>query len=377
MKDNKQNRNKNKRGIIGRLIVFLLSILAFVGIIIMAMSVLSSYVDPAKFVWLAFFGLLFWVIFFYNLIVFVLFALMRSRRIWLSVIALLIAIPGIYKSFSTGKSQEGGELRVMSYNAMNFGDQYDIEKTKQTVAEEIAVMVKANNPDVLCLQEYSYSIPKKKRSESIIAFGEMIGMPYHRYNANPNFYGNVIFSKYPLSVIEEDIPLAKENNYGTVAIVDAGEKGVFTILSCHLVSFKLTNDELTMFSERNNSKEQMEEYGKSIISKLKNAYEKRSLEVVKMLEDIPNDGRPIIMCGDFNDTPLSYTYHQIHRAGFTDSFVEAGRGIGYTYAGKLPLLRIDYVWTNDQIQPTAFKRLKYKGSDHYPIIMEFNIGHGL
>ena len=92
-----------------------------------------------------------------------------------------------------------------------------------------------------------------------------------------------------------------------------------------------------------------------------------------MLEDMPHDGRAILLCGDFNDTPLSYTYHRIKSAGFTDCFVVAGRGIGHTYAGKLPLLRIDYLWGNERIQPLKFNRLRFKGSDHYPVLMEFNL----
>lgn len=202
-------------------------------------------------------------------------------------------------------------------------------------------------------------------------------MPYQHYNTKANFCSNVIFSKYPLSALDEDIPFAKEEDYGTVAKVDAGKKGVFYVACCHLVSFQLTKDELTVFSERPDSKEQVEEYGKSIVAKLKAAYVKRSTQAGAMLEAIPHDGRAIILCGDFNDTPLSYTYHQIHRAGFTDGFVKSGRGIGHTYAGKLPLLRIDYVWGNEQIEPLAFKRLKVKGSDHYPVMMDFNVKHGL
>ena len=204
----------------------------------------------------------------------------------------------------------------------------------------------------------------------------MVGLPYHYYHTKA-FYGrNVIFSRYPVSALDEETHFAQENSYGTVAKVDAKEKGVFYVLCCHLTSFQLTDNELTVF-DTGNSKEQVQEYGKSIVVKLKNAYEKRSQEVSEMLADIPHDGRAILICGDFNDTPISYTYHQIKKAGFVDGFVKAGRGIGYTYAGKLPLLRIDYVWGNEQIEPMAFKRIKFKGSDHYPVMMDFNVKHGL
>lgn len=370
-------KDRKKRGLLGRIIVFLLALLALVGLGAMIMSVLSSYVDPSKFVWLSFFGLTFWVILLYNLAVFLLLLLMWSRKAWISIVALLIAIPGIYKSFSMGTSQEGGELRVMTYNVWQFKDQSENDKPRDTVVADMVRMVKEYKPDVLCIQEFSPFMPRTSRNDCIAQFGEMMELPYQYYHTKANFSGNVIFSRYPLAALEEDTPFAQENEYGAVARVDAGSKGVFYVLNCHLTSFMLTNEEIGVFSERNNSKEQVEEYGKSIVSKLVTAYKKRSQEVSEMLEHIPHDGRPILLCGDFNDTPLSYTYHQLVRAGFVDGFVKAGHGIGRTYAGKLPLLRIDYVWANEQIQPISFKRIKHRGSDHFPVMLEFNVNHGL
>lgn len=369
--------DKKQRGFFGRLIVGLLAVLAFIGLIAMIMSVLSAYINPAKFVWFSFFGLAFWMVLIYNIVIFTLLLLMWSRKAWISVIALAIAIPGVVKSFSIGKSNEGGELRVMSYNLLTFKDVNDKEKTALEVAGDVAKMVKENHPDVLCIQEFTEFMPKTSRKACIAAFGELVGLPYQYYHTKAYYGNNVIFSKYPLSALDEDTDFAKENGYGSVAKVDLGGKGDLYVLCCHLTSFQLTDNEITVFSESGNSKEQVQEYGKSIVSKLKRAYEKRSQEVRKMLDDMPQDGRAIILCGDFNDTPLSYTYHQIKKAGFVDGFVAAGRGVGRTYAGKLPLLRIDYVWGNERIEPTSFKRIKYKGSDHYPVMMDFNIKHGL
>ena len=88
---------------------------------------------------------------------------------------------------------------------------------------------------------------------------------------------------------------------------------------------------------------------------------------------LPDDEMQLIICGDFNDTPLSYTYNQILNAGFKDAFISASRGIGKTYCGSLPLLRIDYFWYNDFIKVLDFNRIKKTTSDHYPLIMSFNI----
>ena len=204
----KDKKDKKKRGVFGRIIVFLLAILAFVGLLAMAMSVLCSYVDPTKFVWLSFFGLMFWAILFYNLVVFTLLLLMWSRKVWISIVALLIAIPGVYKSFSTGRSLDGGGLRVMTYNVLQFKDQDDTERSRDSVAFEMVRMVKEYQPDVLCIQEFSPFMPKMNRKDCIDHFGEMMGMPYNYYHNKANFGGNVIYSRYPLSALEEDIPFA-------------------------------------------------------------------------------------------------------------------------------------------------------------------------
>lgn len=364
---------RGHRSFFGRLIVFLLTLLAVVGLMAMVLSVASSYVDPAQFVWLSYFGLAFWAILLFNLIIFGLLLLMWSRKAWVAVLAILVSIPGVYRSFSFGKAQEGGDIRLMTYNVHRFT--YLKDKTNTEMAEDMVAMVNEYHPDVLCLQEFTVFKPKTNRKDCIAQFGEMVGMPFQYYNSKANFGGNVIFSKYPLSAVEDENDYGKENRYGTVALVDAGEKGRFVVFCCHLTSFQITDQEINVFTDKENSKEDVKSSGKSIISKLKIAYQKRSEEVSKMLEDVPHDGRAIVLCGDFNDTPLSYTYHQIRRAGFTDGFVKTGRGIGHTYAGKLPLLRIDYVWGNDRIQPMLFKRIKIKGSDHYPVLMDFNVNH--
>lgn len=370
--ENERNNNK-RRNFFGRLAVGLLTLLALVGMVAMALSVLSSYINPKVFVWTSFFGLAFWEILAFNLIVFTLLLLLWSRRAWVAVLALAIAVPGVLRSFSNGKAKEGGSLRVMSYNVQIFQDLYDSDKQAADVANGVINLVREQHPDVLCVQEFTIYIPKASRKDCIDQFGELVEMPYHYYHTKAFFGGNVVFSKYPLHPVDDATRFGQENDYGAVVEVDAGSKGRFLVVCSHLTSFKLTKKEVTVLSEPGTNKQEVQEYGKSIVSKLKDAYRERSEQVDKLLEDIPHDGRPILLCGDFNDTPLSYTYHQIKCAGFTDSFVLTGRGIGHTYAGKLPLLRIDYVWGNDGIQPMRFKRLRYKGSDHYPVVLDFNV----
>jgi len=74
----------------------------------------------------------------------------------------------------------------------------------------------------------------------------------------------------------------------------------------------------------------------------------------------------VIVCGDFNDTPVSFSYHTL-ADGLTDAFVNSGQGIGRTYIGKLPSFRIDYIFHGDRFESYNFKTLDYRMSDHLPV----------
>ena len=366
---------RNEHGFLWRIIVFVLSLFAFIGLVGMGLSVLCSYVDPSRFVWLSFFGLAFWEILLYNIIVMMLLFMLKTRKVWIAILAVLLAIPGIAKSYSYGKPEEGGELCVMSYNVQNFKHIKYPERAREDVAFDIAKMVRDNDVDLLCIQEFASFSSKKSRNECIRSFSDMLNLPYVYYHTKDYFCGNVIFSKYPVSALTDSCEIGKEKAYGAIAHVDAGEKGSFDMLCAHLTSYHLTDEEVNIFTEKGNAKENVETYGKSIISKLRVAFTCRSAEVNMLLSDLQDDNRNLLLCGDFNDTPLSYTYQQIKKAGYSDSFVAVGKGIGTTYAGKLPLLRIDYLWTNSSIQPKSFTRLRFKGSDHYPVMMRFDVNH--
>ena len=80
---------------------------------------------------------------------------------------------------------------------------------------------------------------------------------------------------------------------------------------------------------------------------------------------------PIILCGDFNDTPTSFTYKQLSK-DLNDSFTNSGRGLGSTYNGKIPALKIDYILYSPNLNQVDFETNEVKLSDHYPIKSSFN-----
>lgn len=361
-----------ERGFFGKLLVFILSLLALVGLVAMALSVLGAYVNPTSFIWTTLFGLAFWEILIYNVVILLLLLSLRSRKAWIAVLALIIAIPGFGKSYSRGhQSTAANSIRIMSYNVHNF-KHVDGETDSETCAQQIIEMVREQRPDILCCQEFAWYKRGVNRPKCIEMFAEETGFPYIYYNRKSNYGGNVIFSKYPIAKVDENSGFGQENTYGIMVSVDAGEKGLFHVANVHLLSYMITDSEIESLTTPQ-ERQELEALGKTLLHKLSFAFQKRSEELQKVLEGMPPVGGPIIVCGDFNEPPLSYNYRQMQKAGFVDTFTKVGHGIKPTYAGKLPLLRIDYVWANDGVTPLNFKRHRWKASDHYPIILDFNI----
>ena len=361
-----------ERGFFGKLIVFILSLLALVGLVAMAISVLNAYVNPNRFLWTTLFGIAFWEILIYNVVILILLLMMKSRKAWISVLALIVAIPGFSKSYSMGKTVESdSSIRVLSYNVHNF-KHIDGGTGQEAFANQVMDMVREQNPDILCCQEFAGFKSGVTRQKCIDIFAEEAGFQYVYYNRHNNYAGNVIFSKYPIEKVSEVSDFAKENTYGVMVSVDAGDKGQFHVANVHLLSYMITDREIESLTTPQ-ERQEYEALGKTLVHKLNFAFQCRSEELQKVIAGLEPIEGPIIICGDFNEPPLSYNYRQMQKAGFFDTFTKAGRGIKPTYAGKLPLLRIDYIWANDGVMPLNFKRHRWKASDHYPIILDFSI----
>jgi endonuclease/exonuclease/phosphatase family metal-dependent hydrolase len=109
---------------------------------------------------------------------------------------------------------------------------------------------------------------------------------------------------------------------------------------------------------------------KSLSFSLKKGFVRRSVQAQVVKEHIRNSKYPVIVAGDFNDTPVSYTYRKI-RNGLNDSFVTSGYGAGFTYKGNYPPNRIDYILYDNALINNHFDIVRVKYSDHYPIIAWF------
>jgi len=136
-----------------------------------------------------------------------------------------------------------------------------------------------------------------------------------------------------------------------------------------LQSLKFTKANLSYLDNASLNSDSNITESKSIISKIKTGFIKRSVQANFIKDEINHSPYPVIVCGDFNDVPNSYSYETIGE-GLQNAFVQKGVGIARTFSTISPTLRIDNIFADKDFTITQFTRVKKLLSDHFPIIVD-------
>jgi len=348
-------------------------VLNYIFAVFLILSYLSVTVSPQKVSFFALFGLFFPFFLIINLFFLVYRIYKKKAHLLISLIAILVGYNQIFTFLSINiknhKIENTNTLKVMTYNVRMF-DIYNWSKNKNT-SNNIFSIIKNEDPDVICLQEF-YSTRKhnwKKKIYNALKIKDFIVSSQN----NKSFFGNAIFSKYQI-VNQGFLKNGSPTQKCIYADIKKGEDTI-RVYVIHLASIHLDNDDYKFMKNIKlgiDNKNENIEGVKGIGGKLLKAYKNRAKEVDAIFPYIEKSPYRTIVCGDFNDTPISYTYKKI-RGNLKDSFIEKGFGIGNSYAGSLPLFRIDYILHSYQIKSLSYKRIAEKLSDHYPIIVDFKL----
>ena len=92
-----------------------------------------------------------------------------------------------------------------------------------------------------------------------------------------------------------------------------------------------------------------------------------ALEVLK--EHTPFPRRPTIMAGDFN-APANDTVYKMLNNNFSDTFGSAGVGWGNTYHRRLPILRLDHIFSSKAFIPVRCRVVSIRESDHRMVVAD-------
>jgi endonuclease/exonuclease/phosphatase family metal-dependent hydrolase len=265
----------------------------------------------------------------------------------LSGLVLLLGITFIskfYKFSSTNLPKEEADFTLMSYNVRMF-NLYDWLPARD-IPQKITGFVKEKDPDIVCLQEYTtkgnVTFPKYK----------------HKFLfAKDGLSGQAIYSKYP---IIESGHIEFPNSGNNVIFADIIKaKDTLRVYSMHMQSIKISPD----IHERID-----EEKSKLIFKRLSEAFTKQQQQAELFEKHKSECNYPMIICGDLNNSAFSYVYRSI-KGKMKDAFEEAGSGFGKSYNYKYYPARIDYVFTDKNIEIKEYTTFdNFANSDHFPVM---------
>lgn len=317
---------------------------------------LLPFLAPKVFPLLSVFTLFMPIFFVFNALFFLYWGIQFKKRMILSGLVLLMGITFINKFYKFSNQGEvpkkEKDFTVMSYNVRLFNLFKWIER--EDVSNQIVGFINEQNPDILCIQEFSTSAGvdlKVYPHKYILMAGDKIKT------------GQAIFSKFPI-INEGNIVFPNSNN--NVIFVDI-KKGteVIRVYNMHLQSIKISpdvteiNDDINVIDQSKSQK---------LLNRISKAFKQQQQQAAIFKDHKKECKYPLLICGDMNNSAFSYVYRNI-KGKLKDCFEEAGTGFGATYKFKYYPARIDYIFADEKMKVKKFESFsKFENSDHYPIM---------
>jgi len=305
---------------------------------ILLLLLLASYIAPRvhpDFFWhISLLGIFFPAILIINIIFGIYWLFSWKKYFWANLVIILLGTSHIdniianqknildqkkFNELQKNKKHQFDQLiNIMSYNVRLFNQNENIND--DDIANKIQDAIRKEQPNILCIQEFNLTNETTKIFDL-----------YNQKNANDN----------KIQIITE------------YKVIKTGY-----IKSKNICVYKdiVLNDTIRVYNIHLQS---------NWVKSMKLSYKNRVSEALEIKQHIDKSPYPVIVCGDFNDTPISYTYSNLKK-GLADSFKESGIGIGNSYVG-IPTLRIDYILHSKKYKSYNYKKNKYELSDHYPI----------
>ena len=266
----------------------------------------------------------------------------------MSVVMILMTIIGLFSVSSFYRIElrrsygepaaERGEIKIMTYNTRSFIDDNGAKRL-----DSVAQIIRSINPDIVCFQEMGFS----SLADSLMREAKLLPMPHSlsRSNLSP-----AIYSRYPI-IKAQRIDTMKNFVWADIVV----REDTIRVFNNHLHSTAIRKEDGVYLEEHQYLEdENPQQEVMSMVSRLTENNIIRAAQVDTLVDMVAASPYPAIVCGDFNDTPISYTIHKMTR-DLSDVFREVGRGFSHTYRGFFDMLRIDYVMCSDEFTPISYQ----------------------
>ena len=343
--------------LIGNIIVVLLMLL--VGNI--------GRLNPVDYPSLANLGLGFPILLVFNLVFLVVWCFCRLRSVWLPLLGFILCYGPIrtYSPFNFPEDKPHGSIKVLSYNVFMFSSWDEPHGAKNPIVDYIV----KSKADIVCLQEAQARLDNGDQIYSTLK----THYPYFKLmiKKHPGADYIVLLSKYPV-LWQDTIPYGSSSNQSVAYMLDI--KGTKTlVVNNHFESNGLSSGDKEGFKTLVKGELKTDEAKKQsvhLIKKLGDVSARRAPQaeaVARFVKKYLDKQIPVILCGDFNDSPLSYTHHVISKE-LNDCYVESGNGPGISYHKSGMYFRIDHIFCSDDFESYGAKvDNSVTTSDHYPI----------
>lgn len=346
-------------GILFRLFSLIIAILAVIGW-------LEGFIPSHDYWFVSFIGLGLMPLLVLNFIVFMFWAFKRNWWSLVSLGAVLLNInylsAMIQFDFRSENKLPSKDIKIASYNIHGSNtDAFNLDLKK------VMKYFNSQDVDVICFQEFSDN--ESARTDSIFTV-----YPYNIIYSQNKGMQLAVFSKYPLGDSEF---MDFDNTANNSMWVDVDfEACPFRIVNVHFQTTNVNQSKAEITKIRDlgikdpDGKEAFDIVMQRITSNATQRVEQA--KTVRQRIDLTLPQKPLILCGDFNDTPASYTYNNISRK-LKDGFKTSGSGYGYTYKSLYNIFRIDYIFYTPNFTGIKYTSPNVDWSDHNPVLLELSI----
>ena len=348
-------------------------------VLLYLLACLIPFLPPQEFWYVAILGLVFPFILLAVLVFLLGWIIARSKWFVVSLAALVLSwqqlsvMAGLHVKSAFEMAKSTKTIRVLSWNLSSWGDTNKKRSRDLAYRPLMAELVISQQADVLCFQEF-WDSNGHNNHDSIIPVFKEAGYQYSYFVKTIIEKGTIktgvaILSKYPIL----------DTGKFTFGKKDFAENLIYADILCnnnrvrvfttHLQSVRFEQQEYNSLDKIKRTDKSGLKDSRTILGKLKRAYQFRGSQADLVQEKIKESPYPVIICGDFNDVPNSYTYFTI-KGNLQDAFLKAAGGFGRTFQYISPTLRIDYILADKKFDVAQYNCVVSDYSDHYPVVAD-------
>jgi len=350
---------------------FTANVIGFINVVAVALMLItgfSDHIDPVAHPSLSCMGLTFPFFIVINLGFLAFWALFSLKRVLIPFVGFLLCYGPVrtYCPLNVKGSEEEPDLKIVSYNIAALSANDDMEIGRGT--QDAYRYIEDCGADIVCVQEAPMKAKWTDRLRE--------EYPYIEHHMNPEGNAMALLSRFPVKQKQVIRYTSLGANLSALYTISVNGRDVH-VFNCHLETAGLTIDERKQFRNMVYGREEtdtVQAKSRQLLSKLgyRNMLRARQVDIITAKID-SLDGERIILCGDFNDTPISWAHHQMAER-LTDCYRETALGPGWTFHSNAIRVRIDHVFCSANITPVSCKTDRSAtASDHYPMVCTLKI----